>query len=157
MKREAPVVDFPMSLDPQAQSIADIVKRSSGFVSSLVDIFLGGSAAAVHAAGSPGATIDSSVVSIDFEDCLIDDIRVVVYGSHDTAFAAQVTIFDVTDGIELTRVALPPTPSLVAGEWTRITPSAGDHRIELRVIGDGADAQTIFSAHFQGRTLTLQR
>lgn len=109
----------------------------------------------ITAVAAPGTSPLQSKIGIDFEDCLVDDVRVVLYGSHNTGFASQVTIYDLTDGKELCRAAIPAVLSFVFGDWVRISPSAGDHELELRVIGDGVDVQTLYSVHLQCRTLTL--
>lgn len=109
---------------------------------------------AIAGAVAPGTTIKSGTVVLDFEDALIDDIRLCIHASHDTGFQSLATIFDVTDNVQLLSLNVPAVAGLAQTDWTRVATSAGQHTLELRIIGDGADVTTIFNAHLQARTLS---
>lgn len=157
-KRTAPVVEFPFNIhDPDLGNVTDILKVALGFVTSLVTLalLLSNTGIVFTAVGGAGTTVLSGVTSIDFEDALIDDVRLILYGSHSTGFQSKATIYDVTDSKQLASVDLPAVAGLVVGEWTKISASAGDHQLELRLIGDGADGQTIYNVTLQCRTTQL--
>lgn len=107
-----------------------------------------------NAAVSPGSANTTTRDSVDFVDAGIDQVRVVCRGNNSAAGTVEVTVYDVTDAVELGRVQMSgATPTTYTGEWTNITPTGGDHEIEVRVIGDGALDPVCYSVRLQGRTL----
>lgn len=107
-----------------------------------------------NAAVSPGTADTTTRDSIDFVDAGIDQVRVVVRGNNSAAGTVEVTVYDVTDAVELCRVQMSgATPTTYTGEWTSIEPTGGDHEVEVRVIGDGAFDPIVYGVKLQGRTL----
>lgn len=110
-----------------------------------------------NAAVSPGSALATTRDGIDFVDAGLDQVRCVVYGNNSAAGTVEVTVYDVTDAVELCRVQLSgATPALYVGEWTSIDPTAGDHTVEVRVIGDGVFDPVVYRVSLQGRTLAAQ-
>lgn len=107
-----------------------------------------------NAAVSPGSANTTTRDSIDFVDAGIDQVRVVVRGNNSAVGTVEVTVYDVTDSVELCRVQMSGvTATTYTGDWTSITPTAGDHEVEIRVIGDGVFDPICYRVSMQGRTL----
>lgn len=107
-----------------------------------------------NAAVSPGSANTTTRDSVDFVDAGIDQVRVVCRGNNSAVGTVEVTVYDVTDTVELGRVQMSGvTPTTYTGAWTNISPTGGDHEIEVRVIGDGAFDPVTYSVRLQGRTL----
>lgn len=139
--------------DPGYETLRGVL----GKMVSLADILLlasTGGFAFANAAVAPGSPFLPGRVLVDFADAGIDQVRVCVRGNAGAAGTVQVTVHDVTNNVELGRVAVTnAADSTVAGEWTTIVPTGLDQEIEARVIGDGVLDPVLFRVSLQCRTL----
>jgi hypothetical protein len=165
-----PVLDFPLPLTGQDRALSaalDALRASIGRVIALVDIPLfywqvpsnvlldetdGADGYNLTAATVSGTVIPGATTAVDTADAWLDQVRVVVYGKANTV-NATVQVYDNTNSVVLCTLTLTTTLGLQTGEWSVITPKAGDRELRLRVIGDGVNTQTLYSAHVQFRTL----
>lgn len=139
--------------DPGYETLRGVL----GKMVSLADILLlasTGGLAFPNAAVAPGSPFLLGRVLVDFADAGVDQVRVCVRGNAGAPGTVQVTVHDVTNNVELGRVAVTnAADSTVAGEWTTIVPTGLDQEIELRVIGDGVLDPVLFRGSLQCRTL----
>ncbi len=154
--RAGSVVKFAQRPDDPLSAIVGQLEDVLGKTVSLADLLLlfeSVGFTVTNAATAPGTAVGITRTLVDFGDAGADQVRVVLRGHNSTAGTVQVTVFDVTTGVELARVALTGvTDVTVAGEWTNITPSGADQELEVRVIGDGAMDPLLYSVHLQLRT-----
>lgn len=157
-ERRVHVVEFA-SRPPAGdlKTILDTLRAVLGKLEALDDICLLAEATAhivTNAAVAPGTSLLFTRCKVDFGDAGVDQVRVVVRGNATAAGPVQVTVHDVTNGVELARAALAGAgAATVAGPWTTITPTGLDHEIEVRVIGDGALDPELSRVSLQLRTL----
>ena len=107
-----------------------------------------------NAATTPGTANTKTRDSIDFVDAGIDQVRIVVRGNNSAVGTVAVSVYDVTDSVELCTVTMSGvTETTYTGSWTSITPTGGDHEVETRVIGNGAFDPICYRVAMQARTL----
>ena len=149
MSRPGSVVDFP-SEDPR--SIADTLRATLGRMASLVSWLMYFNDAGLNVIAAASTDIAHSKENFDFADAGIDQLRVQVYGTTAGGAGIAVLVYDLTNNRELCRVALSPAAGLYVGDWTKIPAKGGDATLVARVLGDGVNAQTIYSVRVQART-----
>lgn len=149
MTRPGSVVDFP-SEDPSA--IVQTLRGTLGRVASLVSWLAYFNDAGLNVIAAASTDIAHSKESFDFADAGIDQLRVQVYGSTAGGAGIAVLVYDLTNNRELCRVALSPAAGLYVGAWTKIPAKGSDAVLVARVLGDGVNAQTIYSVRVQART-----
>ena len=158
MGRDAPVVDFTDRPEPgPVRRALDTLKGVLGRMVSLGDVLLLASTAGytvTDAAAGAGTALGFTRVPIDLADAGVDSVRVVARGNAGAAGTVQVTVYDVTNAVELARVAVTNgTDVTVAGTWTAVADQGGDREVEVRVIGDGALDPLLFRVSLQLRTV----
>lgn len=154
--RQQPVVDFPIRFEQGEAHLRNVVDRLTGCLGktvSIVDVcFISNNAGLVVAAGGT-VTLAGSYLWLDLSDSNIDSARLIVRGS--TAAAGPITLeaYDVTNSAVLCSVTVTTSLATNKGDWTRINEVGGEREIALRVVGDSANAQTLYSVHLQLQTV----
>lgn len=154
------VAEFAERLEPgPLRRVIDWLRTILGKMASLVDVSLLHSDAGItvtNAATGAGTSLTSSRVLLDMADAGADQARVVVRGKNSGAGSVQIVAYDVTNSVELARVAVTgTTETTYAGAWTSFKPTGIDQEVELRVIGDGAFDPVLFRVSLQLRTLKV--
>ena len=155
-----PVVEFPLPLhgvDRPLQEALELLRAAEGHLHPLLDLSLlcstGGYT--LTAATGAGTAVPGTRAVADLGEISITDVRVVADGIANVV-AATVQVYDVTNGLAIATLPLGTASATVAGAWTRLVPKANDRTLELRVIGNGTNTQTLTAAHFQARTTSFQ-
>jgi hypothetical protein len=153
VSRPNPVV----SLDRRTpDELADVVERALGRVSALVSIPLLSVPAGHNVPAGGTVTIESTHRVINSADAQLNQCRLNVRGS--TAAAGPITcqLYDLTSAVVLATVQITTVLGTRFGTWVTLSSLwNADHEVVLRVVGDTANAQTIYMAEAQFRTLSL--
>lgn len=160
--RDKPVVEFAQRPPPgPVKEALDSLSKVLGKVTAIVDVALlleQGGYVATNAAAAPGSSLTFTRTPIDFADAGIDQTRVVVRGRNSVAGTVTITVHDVTNNVELCRVAVTGAADVTAiGAWTTMRATGLDQEVEVRVIGNGADDPVLLRVSLQGRTLQSRR
>lgn len=153
MSRPNPVVEFPIwPDDPQVASLLDILRSALGRVTSLVDLTLLTVPAGHGVAAGATVSVAGTRRVINTADAAIDQARLIVHGVTAAGAAITIEVYDVTAAAVLCTTTVTVALGTNVGAWTALAPFNSDHTIELRVVGNGVNAQTLYSAELQLRT-----
>lgn len=157
-RRAEPVVEFPLRPEPgPLKGALDILTAVLGKMVSIADVLLLANTAGhtvTNAASGAGTALAFTRALLDLADAGVDQVRAVARGNAGAAGTVQVTVHDVTNSVELARVAVTNASDVtVAGTWTAVAEQGGDREIEVRVIGDGALDPVLFRVSLQVRTV----
>lgn len=155
MSQRYPVLDFPIPLgvlDEPLREALEILRAAEGHLHPLLDLtlFWSPTGYAITAASGAGTQLNGCAVA-DTAEISATQVRLIVTGSG----TGTAQLYDVTNSVALASVALNGTTAIAS--WTSFTQLAGDRVLVLRIIGDGAAGQTIYSAHAQFRTTRFQQ
>lgn len=155
MSQLYPVLDFPIplgSLDRALREALEILRAAEGHLHPLLDLTLFWSPAGttITAAVSPGTTLNGAAV-VDTAEVSLTQVRLIVTGTG----TGTAQLYDSTNSSVLSSVALNGTTATAS--WASLTQVANDRTLRLRIVGDGAASQTIYSAHAQFRTTRFQQ
>lgn len=152
------VVDFTVkSTDLAVRRMQEMLVATLHHITSVADFTLLADTVGVtftNAAASPGTANTTTRTVVDFVDAGIDQVRVIVRAENSAAGSVTVRVYDVTDSVSLGDVTVTNAVEQTAlSEWATITPTGGDHTLEVRCIGDGAFDPIVYRVTLQGRTL----
>lgn len=158
---KAPVLNFtrPIGLEQEPLAEAQRTMESAlGRVVPLIDVTLLSVNAGLGVVGAAGAgsLLPAGYTILDLEDAFCDQARLVVYGTNSTSTLRTVLVRDATNAVDLVSVEIDDSAVVRKSDWAAVTPFSGDRVLELRVVGDGAETQTIYSVHLQLRTIQFQ-
>lgn len=155
-----PILEFPIPLhgtDEPLKVALEVLRAAEGHIHPLLDLSLlrETTGYGLTAAAAAGTAIPGTRAVADLAEISITDVRVIAHGIANTA-TATIQVYDVTNSLVLATLTLATALGTVTGAWTRLVPKVGDRTLELRVIGNAVNTQTLFSAHFQARTTSFQ-
>lgn len=102
----------------------------------------------VVAAGAT-VTVEGTHSALDFLDAHVDTVRLIVRGKTAAAGPITLQLYDVTNAVVLAMVTVSAVNGTNVGAWTTVGDKAGERELALRVVGDTANAQTLYSVHAQ--------
>lgn len=149
------VIDFPIPLDGvdfKLKEALEILRAAEGHVHPLLDLTLFWSPAGttITAAAGAGTTLNGAAV-VDTAEISATQVRLIVTGTG----TGTAQLYDSTNSAVLSSVALNGTTATAT--WASLTQVANDRTLRLRIVGDGAASQTLYSAHAQFRTTRFQQ
>lgn len=150
-----PILDFPIPLtsaDRALQEALEILRIAEGHIHPLLDLTLcaQSSGQTITAAAAPGTTMNGAAV-VDTSDISATQVRLIVTGTG----TGTAEVYDATNATVLASVALNGTTAV--GAWTSLVQKSNDRTLALRIVGNGVNSQTIYSAHAQLRTTRFQQ
>jgi hypothetical protein len=152
MSRSQPVVELTQRFDQgdeKVRQLIDVVKATSGKLTPILDVGMLHSNAGLVVAAGATVTVEGTHTSVDFLDAHIDTVRLIVRGKTAAAGPITLQLYDVTNSVALATVTVTTVNGTNVGAWTAVGDKAGEREIALRVVGDGANAQTLYSVHAQ--------
>jgi hypothetical protein len=152
LSRQQPVIEITQRFDQKDERLrqfADLVQKTSGKLTPILDVTLQHSNAGLVVAAGATVTVEGTHSSLDFLDANIDSARLIVRGKTAAAGPITLQLYDVTNGVVLATVTVAVALATSVGAWTSVASVAGERVVALRVVGDGANAQTIYSCHGQ--------
>jgi len=154
MARSQPVVEITQRFDEKdekTRQIADVVKATAGKITPILDTTLLHSTGLIVAAGAT-TTIEGTHTSLDFLDANLDTVRLIVRGTTAAAGPITLQLYDVTNGIVLATATVTTVNGTNVGAWTSVTAKPGERELAIQVVGDSANAQTLYAIHMQAYT-----
>lgn len=150
--RQQPVVEFTQRFGPadeKLRQVVDVLKATLGKVTPILDVaHLHNNAGLVVGAGAT-VTIEGTQSSLDFLDANLDSLRLIVRGKTAAAGPITVQLYDVTNSVVLATVTVSTVNATNVGAWTSVAAKAGERELAIRIVGDGANAQTLYACHSQ--------
>lgn len=153
--RSQPVVEFTQRFeqgDEKLRQIVDTLRATSGKLTPILDVAMLHSNAGLVVAAGATVTVEGTHSSLDFLDAHVDTVRLIVRGKTAAAGPISLQLYDVTNSVVLATVTVSTVNGTNVGTWTTVADKAGERELALRVVGDGANAQTLYSARFQAYT-----
>lgn len=154
MARTQPVVEITQRFDEKdekTRQIADVVKATAGKITPILDTTLLHSTGLIVGAGAT-TTIEGTYTSLDFLDANLDTVRLLVRGKTAAAGPITLQLYDVTNSVVLATATVTTVNGTNVGAWTSVTAKPGERELAVRVVGDSANNQTIYSIHMQAYT-----
>lgn len=160
--RVEPIFDIPVRLTDELRPLEktlEALRATMGRVTSIQDVlmFFNTSGSGTVGATDPGTTVVSAIARIDFADALIDSARLYVRAQNSAATSRVIRVYDTTNSVVIADVPITNTLQVYVGNWTPVAFKGGDRALEVRIIGNGAETQTLYSAHLQLRTARAQQ
>jgi hypothetical protein len=93
--------------------------------------------------------LEGTYVSLDMMDANIDSARIIVRGKTAAAGPVVINLYDVTNSIVLATVSVTTSLATQVGVWASVAAKAGERVLAVQVVGDSANAQTIYAVHAQ--------
>lgn len=155
MSRTQPVIELTQRFDQKDEKVrqlADVVKRTAGKLTPIMDVALLHSNAGLAVAAGGTVTVEGTHTSLDFLDANLDTARLIVRGKTAAAGPITLQLYDVTNSVAIATVTVTTVNGTNVGAWTSIVPVASERELALRVVGDSANAQTLYSARAQFNT-----
>lgn len=155
VSRTQPVIELTQRFeqkDEKVRQLADIVKRTAGKLTPIMDVSMLHSNAGLVVAAGATVTVEGTHTSLDFLDANLDTVRLVVRGKTAAAGPITLQLYDLTNSVVLATVTVTTTLATQVGAWTNISPVAGERELAIKVVGDSANAQTLYSARAQFNT-----
>jgi hypothetical protein len=152
LSRSQPVIELTQRFgqdDERVRQLADVMKASTGKVTPILDVTMLHSVAGLVVAAGATVTVEGTHDSLDFLDANIDSARIIVRGKTAAAGPITLQLYDVTNNVVLATVTVTTATATQVGAWTSVARVAGERVIALRVVGDSANAQTLYSVHAQ--------
>jgi hypothetical protein len=151
LSRSQPVLELTQRFeqkDERVRQLADVLQRSSGKLTPILDTTLLHSTGLIVGAGAT-TTIEGTYTSLDFLDANIDTVRLLVRGKTAAAGPITLQLYDVTNSVVLATATVTTVNGTNVGAWTSVAAKAGERELAIRVVGDGVNAQTIYAIHAQ--------
>lgn len=155
MSRQQPVVVLTQRFDQadeRVRQLADVLTATSGKVTPILDSTLLHSVAGLAVVAGATVVVEGTHTSFDFLDAHIDTVRLIVRGKTAAAGPITLQLWDVTNSAILATVTVTTVTGTNVGTWTSVKAVAGERVVALRVVGDTANAQTLYSVHMQAYT-----
>lgn len=152
MSRSQPVVEITQRFeqkDERLRQVVDVLQRTSGKLTPIVDSCLLHSVAGVAVAAGATVAVEGTHTSLDFLDANIDTARLIVRGKTAAAGPITIQLYDVTNSVVLATVTVTTALATNVGSWTDVSAKSGERQLAIRVVGDSANTQTLHSIHAQ--------
>ena len=152
--RTQPVVEITQRFDEKdekTRQIADVLKATAGKITPILDTTLLHSTGLIVGAGGT-TTIEGTHTSLDFLDANLDTVRLLVRGKTAAAGPITIQLFDLTNNVVLATATVTTSLATQVGAWTSVTAKPGERELAIKVVGDSANAQTLYAIHMQAYT-----
>jgi hypothetical protein len=152
VSRVQPIVEFPTRFsqsEEKVRQVADTLRECLGRLTSILDVAMLHSNAGLAVPAGATVTVEGTHTSLDFLDANIDTVRLIVRGKTAAAGPITLQLYDVTNAVVLATVTVTTVTGARVGAWTAVGAKAGERELALRVVGDSANAQTLYSVHAQ--------
>jgi len=152
MSRPQPVVEFTTrfdQLDEKTRQVVDVLRASSGKLTPVLDIAHLLLRAGDTVVAGATVTLDGTYVSLDMMDANIDSARLIVRGKTAAAGPIVVNLLDVTNSVILATVSVTTSLATQVGTWASFAAKAGERVLAIQIVGDSANAQTMYAIHSQ--------
>lgn len=152
MTRPNPILNFP---DATLSGIMKRLIQTSGRLTAINHIPLLRVTAGQNVPAGATVAIEGTQTVLNSHDALANHMRLVIRGKTAAAGPITCNVIDVTNSNKvLCSVTVTTTLAMQIGTWTRIVMWNVDHTLQLQVVGDSANAQTLYSVEIQSRTIT---
>lgn len=152
MSRSGPVIEITERFqqgDERTRQLADVMQKTAGKLTPIVDVALLHSNAGLVVAAGATVTVEGTYTSLDFLDANIDTARLIVRGKTAAAGPITIQLYDVTNSVAIATVTVTTVNGTNVGTWTDVAAKAGERQLAIRVVGDSANAQTLYDIHAQ--------